>query len=76
MGDYHIIHAMNAPARVQILPSACGKDVPRNKMVSILAPPNPNWDKDWCHDCVRAFAWEDERKQIWREMHGVKFSED
>lgn len=25
----------------------------------------PEWDKDWCHDCVRAFPWKDDARKIW-----------
>ena len=33
---------------------------------------NPNWDKNWCRDCVTAFPWTDEGSKMWLEKHGIE----
>ena len=25
----------------------------------------PEWNYDWCHDCVRAFPWEEDARKMW-----------
>ena len=28
---------------------------------------DPNWNHDWCHDCVRSFPWTAEARRLWLE---------
>lgn len=33
---------------------------------------NPNWDKDWCHNCVGIVPWTEPAGKIWQERHGIE----
>ena len=32
---------------------------------------NPNWNYNWCHQCVKLLPWTDEGKRLWLERHGI-----
>ena len=50
----------------QFVESACGNILsPNGNQFCSVAIVNPNWTYDWCHDCVRAFQWREQARQIW-----------
>ena len=53
--------------------SACGETFTlRQNDACNITIANPNWDKNWCHDCVKAFPWTEEARGIWREKHSIE----
>ena len=56
----------------QTIPAACGVTLTRYRddYASILVV-KPEWQKDWCHQCVRAFRWPVELAERWSNVHGI-----
>ena len=48
----------------------CEKVIPRENCCN-AGIANPNWNYDWCHDCVKAIPWTEDGKKIWLERHGI-----
>lgn len=45
----------------------CGQEVLKDEDTSCNEGiANPQWDKNWCHECVRAVPWTDPVKDLWR----------
>ena len=63
-GTYHII-----PVRYRRFPAAlCGEKLIQGRgNYCNTNTANPDWDYDWCHDCVKAVVWTDEAKGVWRQ---------
>ena len=82
MGNYHVI-GINAhyyterfrdyrgrTRTVELTTAVCGVELNRaNTNFCNISIAGPQWDYDWCHNCVRYFSdiWTDEAKKLWRE---------
>ena len=74
-GTYHIVrrHAQyfttpSGGRRKEFIKSVCGKVLARDEDNSCnMAIANPSWNRDWCHDCVRAYPWTEDARKIWLE---------
>ena len=47
-------------------PSVCGLTLERSADRSCnIGIASPDWDYDWCRECVKAFIWTDEARKKW-----------
>ena len=71
-GSYHIIHHHARYIEESVL-AVCGKTLVkgRDDCCNISAA-TPDWSYDWCHDCVKAFLWNENARKLWREKHGIE----
>ena len=68
-GQYHR-HKTHLEESVR---SVCGKTLVRNRdKFCNVGIAEPSWDKDWCHDCVRAFPWTEQARKLWLGIHGIE----
>lgn len=45
---------------------ACGKIIViGEEQYCNISIATPEWDKDWCHDCVKAFPWTEDARKMW-----------
>lgn len=52
----------------ETITSICGKTLVRYRDQSCgLSIANPEWDYDWCHDCVKAILWTEDARKAWTE---------
>ncbi len=83
-GSYHILppdasytpgsNPLRDPTQYvpQTIEAACGKTLTRyqDEYASALIA-NPEWPRDWCHECVRAFRWTASVAERWTSVHGI-----
>ena len=53
----------------QTINAACGATLVRyrDEYCNVMIA-NPEWNREWCHDCVRAFRWPQPTRAAWEEQ--------
>ena len=52
----------------EMVEAICGKFIPANKdNCCNISVADPNWKRDWCHECVGAVQWSKHAQTLWRK---------
>ena len=77
-GSFHILasdakYEYSRGSQTATIKAVCGRTLTRYQDdYCNIAIANPNWDKDWCHDCVKCYRWPGDDVDIWRDLHGIE----
>ena len=53
--------------------SVCGETLIRDvEPACNISIANPEWNYNWCSDCVNSFPWDDNDRKLWLDKHGIE----